>query len=83
MEGQRSSVLVTADSDAVKVWDVESAKETAQMSVDQVLKEASSLNVVKRDPHNNKMLGAAVDEQIAIFDIRTEGKGLSFLAHEE
>ena len=53
------------------------------MSVDQVLKEASSLNVVKRDPHNNKMLGAAVDEHIAIFDISTEGKGLSFLAHEE
>ena len=41
------------------------------------------ISAVKRDPHNQKLLGAAIDEQISIFDVRREIKAINILAHSD
>lgn len=83
LEGQTSSVLITADSDCVKIWDIESAKETGSFEAEQIKAEAFQINAVKRDPHNPKLLGTIVDDHVSIFDLRTEARGLSFIAHDD
>lgn len=76
-------MLVTADSEFFKVWDIESTRATGTLPTGKIIPNSTSINSVKRDPHNSKSLGATIDEQVAIFDVRTEGKGLSFTAHED
>lgn len=75
--------MITADSEFVKVWDIESTRAAGTIPASKIIPNSTSINSVKRDPHNSKSLGATIDESVAIFDVRTEGKCLSFLAHED
>ena len=52
MEGSKSNVLVTADSQTIKVWDIETQEETRMIGVEGITNVGEEISVVKRDPHN-------------------------------
>lgn len=89
MEGQEHSQLITADKSRVQLWDLnqmilDQEIQTSSLMPNDIDAQDSECLVVKRDPHDQKLIALGLEDSVKVLDIRKQvnSRGdLSFTAH--
>lgn len=87
MEGQDHTVLVTANRACVSFWDLEQQAVTLQLESSGLVTDGDDMAecmVVKRDPHDQKLIALGLEDKVNIVDLRkraTKSGDMSFTAH--
>jgi len=89
MEGQEHSQLITADRCRVQIWDLVSQTISNEILTSSLTPSSSNSDlaectVVKRDPHDQKLIAIGIEDQVQILDLRVQAKKLgqiNFTAH--
>ena len=85
LEGKEPTELIVADQEKIQVWDLESKQIGAELTAEKLGGEDQECTTIKRNPHDQKILAAGIDERVCLVDLRKPEKApdVAFTAHAD